>query len=56
MSDYRQGLDGWLDLLNTYAPTTHNYTLCITDTHRLVFSVLTVSTSRFLAADLSQEV
>jgi hypothetical protein len=35
--------------------TTRNYTLQVTDTHRLVFSQsVTVSTSRFLATDLTQ--
>jgi hypothetical protein len=37
--DYRRGLDWWLDLLTTYALTTHDYTLQITDTHCLVSSV-----------------
>jgi hypothetical protein len=39
MSDYRRGLDWWLDLLTTYALTTRDYTLQITDTHRLASSV-----------------
>jgi hypothetical protein len=38
MSDYRRGLDSWLDLLITYTITTHDYNLQITDTH-LVSSV-----------------
>jgi hypothetical protein len=38
MSDYRRGLDWWLDLLTTYTLTTREYTLKITDTHRLVSS------------------
>jgi hypothetical protein len=44
MSDYRRGLDWCLDLLTTYTLTTRDYTLQITDTHRLVFSVITIST------------
>jgi hypothetical protein len=48
MCDDRRGLDWWMDLLTTYTLTTRNYTLQITDTHRLVFSV---SNSRFLAKD-----
>jgi hypothetical protein len=48
MSDYRRGLDLWLDLLTAYTLTTRGFTLQIIDTHRLVSSVITVSTSRFL--------
>jgi hypothetical protein len=39
MSDYRWGLDWWLDLLTTYTLTTHDYTLQITDAPGLVSSV-----------------
>jgi hypothetical protein len=39
MSDYRRGLEWWLDLLHTYTLTTHDYTLHIIDTHRLVSSI-----------------
>jgi hypothetical protein len=39
MSDYRRGLDWWLDLLTTYTLTTHDYALHTTDPHRLVSSV-----------------
>jgi hypothetical protein len=39
MSGYSRGLDLWLDLLTTYIITTHDYTLQITDTYRLVSSV-----------------
>jgi hypothetical protein len=38
-SDYRRGMDSWLDLLATYALTSRDYTLQITVTHRLVPSV-----------------
>jgi hypothetical protein len=38
-SDYRRGLDCWLDLLTSYTPTTRDYTLQFTVTHILVFSV-----------------
>jgi hypothetical protein len=39
MSDYRRGLDWWLDLLTTYTLTARNNTLQITDTHRVLSSV-----------------
>jgi hypothetical protein len=39
MSDYRRGLDWCFDLLTAYALTNREYTLQITDKHRLVSSV-----------------
>jgi hypothetical protein len=38
-SDYRRSLDWWLDLLTTYTLMSCGYTLQITDTHRLLYSV-----------------
>jgi hypothetical protein len=55
LSDYRRGLDWLLDLLINYTHRIRNYTLRITDTHRLVSYSITVSTSRFLAADFNTE-
>jgi hypothetical protein len=37
-SDYRRGLDWWLDFLTTYTLTTHAYNLHITDSYKQVFS------------------
>jgi hypothetical protein len=37
--DYRWGLDWWLNLLTTYTLTIRDYTLQITDTHRLVAAI-----------------
>jgi hypothetical protein len=53
MSDYRRGLDWWIDLLTTYTFTTRDYTLQITDTHKPVYQSITVSTSRVLATDFN---
>jgi hypothetical protein len=39
MCDYRQNLDWIIDLITTYTLTTRDYTLPITDTHRLESSV-----------------
>jgi hypothetical protein len=39
MCDYRRGLDWWIDLMTTYTLMTRDYTLQITDVHRLVSSV-----------------
>jgi hypothetical protein len=55
MSVYRRSLDMWRDLLTTYTLTTHDYTLQITDTHRLAYSVYYISTSHFLATYLNTE-
>jgi hypothetical protein len=55
-SDYRRGLDWWLDLLTTYTLTTHNYILQITDTLDSALSVLqsplAVSWQRILTQEL----
>jgi hypothetical protein len=39
MCGYRRGLEWWIDLMTNYTLTTRDYTLQITDTHRLVSSV-----------------
>jgi hypothetical protein len=36
MGDYRWGLDWWLDLLTIYTLATRDYTLQVTDSHRLL--------------------
>jgi hypothetical protein len=53
MSDYRRGLEWWLDLLTTYTLTTRDYTLQITDNTDYFPQSITVSTSRFLATDFN---